>query len=96
MKKIAVEFTYDTYIIEVPESVADHIRKCQRAFDKWLYDKENDHGLWVIVNGKKMAVSFGCEDFVAFLNTTITPENPVCKILGTTKKSHDDLPTIYF
>lgn len=68
MMKIALEFTYHTDVIAVPDSVGNQIKKCQIAFDKWLYNKENNHGHWICVNKKKAAVSFGTQTFVDYLN----------------------------
>ena len=68
MKKIAVELTFHTDIIEVPDHIANSIRKVQHKFDRWLYDKSNDHGCWVVINGQKRAVSFGTSDFVNYIN----------------------------
>lgn len=39
MKAVAVEFTYYTDIIEVPDHIADSIRAVQGRFDQWIYDK---------------------------------------------------------
>ena len=91
MSKIVVEITYDVYMVDVPEYIAKDITKYQKSFDKWLYDKNNDHGLWVIVNGKKMAVSFGTQDFVNYLNEYIlTKDTPKCFIVD---KNPIDVPT---
>ena len=76
MKKIVVQFTYDVYTIEVPSKVAASIHRHQESFDKWLYDKSNEHGLWEIVNGEKLAVAFGIEDFVAYLNNYVLKNCP--------------------
>ena len=76
MKKVIVQFTYDVYTIEVPNQVAKSIRRHQEAFDKWLYDKNNDHGLWQIINGEKQAVAFGIEHFVAYLNDNVLRDCP--------------------
>ena len=76
MKKVIVHFTYDAYTIEVPNQVGRNIRSHQESFDKWLYDKNNDHGLWQIVNGEKQAVAFGIEDFVAYLNNNVLRNCP--------------------
>ena len=76
MKKVIVQFTYDAYTIEVPKEVARCIRRHQESFDKWLYDKSNDHGLWEIVNGEKQAVAFGIEHFVAYLNNNVLRSCP--------------------
>ena len=68
MKKVAVEFIYHTDIIEVPDHIARSILKVQQKFDKWLYDKSNDHGCWIVIDGKKRAVSFDTSDFVNYIN----------------------------
>lgn len=68
MQYIAVQLTYHTDIIRVPDSIARHIKKVQNQFDKWLYDKTNDHGCWVVIDGQKRAVSFDTSDFVNFIN----------------------------
>ena len=65
---IALEFTYYTDIISVPDGIAVKMKKFQRSFDKWLYNKDNNHGNWIIENGRKMAVSFDTETFVEYLN----------------------------
>ena len=76
MKAVAVEFTYYTDIIEVPDHIADSIRAVQGRFDQWIYDKNNDHGSWIIENGRKLAVSFGTQDFVDYINRVELPEHP--------------------
>ena len=68
MKRIAITFTFQTDIIVVPEDIAKNIKKIQRSFDRWLYDKNNDHGCWEIINGKKRAVSFDTDVFVDYIN----------------------------
>lgn len=68
MVNIALEFTYHTDIISVPDRIGTKIRKYQNLFDKWLYDKNNNHGHWIIENGKPIAVSFDTSTFVEYLN----------------------------
>ena len=58
MKKIALKFTYHTDLIIVPDDVFQNISEIRLKFDKWLYDKSNDHGYWVYIDGKRKAVSF--------------------------------------
>jgi len=65
---IALEFTYQTDIISVPDEIGNRINKYQQNFDKWLYNKENNHGNWIIKNGRKVAVSFDTQTFVDYLN----------------------------
>ena len=66
--KIALEFTYHTDIISVPDDIGKNIKKYQLKFDKWLYDKDINHGNWIVKNGKKFAVSFDTKTFVDYLN----------------------------
>ena len=65
---IALEFTYQTDIIFVPDEIGNKISKYQQKFDKWLYNKDNDHGNWIIKNGRKVAVSFDTDTFIDYLN----------------------------
>lgn len=67
--KIAVEFTYHTDIISVPEEIGRKIKQYQKMFDKWLYNKANNHGNWVIINNRKVAVSFDTKSFVDYINS---------------------------
>ncbi len=66
---IALEFTYHTDIISVPDEVGMSIRKHYLKFHKWLYNKDNDHGNWIIKNGRKYAVSFDTGTFIDYINT---------------------------
>ena len=68
MKEIALHFTYDYTIIGVPNNIARSIQQIRKHFDKWLYDRTNDHGYWIVKNGKKVAVSFGADTFVDYIN----------------------------
>ena len=65
---IALQYTYHVDIIYVPSYLGEKIKKIQNKFDKWLYDKSNDHGNWIIKNGKKVAVSFDTDTFVTYIN----------------------------
>jgi len=76
MKLIALQFTYHTDIIEVPDKLAPRIRSIQSEFDKWLYDKTIDHKCWIFIQGQKAAVSFGSNDFVDFINNYILCNSP--------------------
>ncbi len=68
MKVIALRFEYEEYYIEVPEDIYNNIKKIRKEFDKWLYDKNNDHGYWVKVNGVKKGVSYDESAFIDFIN----------------------------
>lgn len=98
MKKIAIEFTYHVDMIVVPDDVAENIKKIQRRFDKWLYDKSINHGCWIIKNGKKMGVSFDTSDFVNYINTYILNNNVLkARIIQTNLKiAPDNIPVLFF
>ena len=68
MKEIILQFTYDCILISVPSDIEKNIQSIRKKFDKWLYDKSNDHDYWVYVKGVKKAVSFDAEAFVRYLN----------------------------
>ncbi len=78
MKYIAVESTFHTDIIEVPDHIAQSITKVQHKFDNWLYDKSNDHGCWSMIGGQKRAVSFDTSDFVNYINQYLLSDE-ACK-----------------
>ena len=68
MKIIVLKFEYEEQYIEVPEAVYNNISKIRKEFDKWLYDKNNDHGYWVIINGVKKGVSYDASAFIDYIN----------------------------
>ncbi len=47
--KFIAEVEYDRYLIECRADVAEGIVGIQQKFDEWLYDRNNDHGLWVAI-----------------------------------------------
>lgn len=98
MRLVALEYTYHTDIIEVPDSIACRIKKVQNSFDKWLYDRSSRHNCWVTMNGKKKAVSFDSQDFVDFINTCILCEHPEnAKVVQINlKRTPEDIPVLYF
>ena len=72
--KIALRFTYDTDIIKVPKEYGTDAKKLQDQFDKWLYDKNNDHGFWISKKGKYSGVTFNSDSFVDYLNNHVREE----------------------
>jgi hypothetical protein len=49
MKKILL-YWYggcDIDLVHVPDFVADNLYKYQRRFDKWLSNRNNNHGYWI-------------------------------------------------
>ncbi|PKG22871.1 hypothetical protein [Niallia nealsonii] len=72
---IRIEFCYeaDTEYMICPAKVGKNIRQLQHDFDKWLYDKNNNHPYWEIVHvdedgNKKYGVYFNAEAFVYWMN----------------------------
>lgn len=98
MKKIALKFTYHIDIILVPDRVAQSPQKYQKAFDEWLYDKTNNHGCWIVIEGEKVAVSFDTETFIDFLNNNsdfIGNEKAIILERGI-KVLSEKIPTLFF
>ena len=62
MTSIALEFTYHTDIILVPNEIGAKIKKYQNLFDTWLYNKDNNHDNWILKHGQKYAVAI-CQLF---------------------------------
>ena len=75
MKTVALNFTFHTDLIEVSDDIFQNIYEIRKKFDKWLYDKSNNHDYWICVDGKKRAVSFDTEAFIHYLNDVYTPVN---------------------
>ncbi len=98
MKQVALEFTYHTDIISVPDGIVGKIKKIQNAFDKWLYDKSNDHRYWILTNGKKSAVSFDSQAFVDYINCVYLESSEEKAILSVAnaEKLEDGIPVLYF
>lgn len=98
MRKIALHFTYYYDIIAVPKDIAKNIEKIRRQFDKWLYDKTNDHGYWLCINGKKQAVSFDSNAFVEYLNKVhlFDCAEKACIIQTSVLKLELEMPVLYF
>lgn len=62
----------DADVIECPQYVADNLKSYQRKFDKWIYDRKNQHGYWVKdpADGG-WAVCFDGEAFLNWLNNNV-------------------------
>ena len=69
--KAIISFTYDSCLVYIPDKLAGDdtaLKSLSQQFDKWLYDKNNDHGLWIFEDGEKYAVSFDTNDFIDWIN----------------------------
>ena len=89
-----VEFMYeeDTEYIRCPAKVGRNIRQLQKDFDKWLYDRVNNHSYWVVAaedeEGNKIyGVCFNTEAFVFWLNNVkFKKGKKVAKLIETPNK----------
>lgn len=68
LKKFVSECMYSKSIIAVPDDIGINIKKYLKSFYKWIYNKDNNHGYWVFIDGKKRGVSFDVDAFIKYLN----------------------------
>ena len=68
MKKIYVKVMYTLSEVMVPDYIANDIKKYRKMFNKWLFDKDNNHGYWEKINGRNYGVCFDVNAFVLYLN----------------------------
>ena len=72
---VKIEFDYETdteYMI-CPTKVGRNVRQLQRDFDKWLYNRENNHPYWELAHideegNEFYGVCFNADAFVYWLN----------------------------
>ena len=99
MKKIYVKVEYTLSEVMVPDYIANDIKKYVKMFDKWLLDKDNNHGYWIKRNGQNFMVSFDVDAFVLYLNEYVVKEKKD-KVYILVEKSaatvQDDDIIIYF
>lgn len=57
-------------IIYIPNTILD-IKELQNNFFRWLFDKNNDHQYWIIVNGEKKMCRYGTQAFIDWINNVI-------------------------
>ncbi len=95
--KVVLRFTYDADIIDVPEYVAVDLKSYQLKFDKWLFNKKNEHGYWRYDSkGKKSAVAYRGDAFVHWLNTFLPEDEKATFLESETSEYDKNLPKIYF
>ena len=87
----------DLDVIEIPESLVKDIGRIQQMFFEWLYDKKNNHGYLVRIDGFE-GYSYATEEFVKWINDNLIDDNSekakiVCPHLT---ELSNDYPTIYF
>lgn len=98
MKKVLIQNTYDLDVVQLPDDIADNIKKYQRVFDKWLYDKDNDHGHWIYEDGRKYAVEVDSQVFIDYLNDFVLKDSDekATFVEKNTQKEWSGLTMIYF
>ena len=97
MKQVLVNVQWESYLMEAPDFIIDNIEKYKKIFLKWLYDKNNNHKLWVIENGKKLGVCYSAIDFVDYINQYIIKDNQqICSLKPFELEQKSDLKTIFF
>ena len=97
---VLIRFTYKSYLVDIPhlEGGKKEINKLVNKFDKWLYDKDNNHGLWIIKDKKKYGVGFDVDDFVDWINRIFcSDETKKAKVLIREYEGDEyQYPIIYF
>lgn len=71
--KIEFEYETDTEYMRCPAKVGRNIRYLQKEFDKWIYDRNNNHPYWEVAHvdqdgNEFYGVCFNAEAFVYWLN----------------------------
>lgn len=67
------EYADIIYLPDLGFSVDD----LQEDFFKWIFNKNNNHKYWIIVEGKKKACKYGIDAFVDWFNHTYTYDNSI-------------------
>ena len=95
---VNLKFGFYVDVIDIPDELVTDLKKLQKNFDKWLYNKENNHGYWVVIDGKKRAVKFDGLAFVEWLNKYILTNNNVKAhvIKKETTEYNDNYPFLFF
>ena len=63
-------------IIYLPD-IGLRVDDLQEAFFKWLFNKNNNHKYWIIVNGEKKACKYGVDAFIDWFNHIYISDNSV-------------------
>jgi len=96
--KVALLYTYNADIIEIPDSPKIDLEKTYEIFDEWLFDKRNNHKYWVIKKGKKFGVAKHPEAFVDWLNQNVyKDQNEKSKVIDRGVVEYDaSIPTLQY
>ena len=63
-------------VISVPNHI-ENLQKLQNEFLQWIFNKDIDHGYWVVIDGEKVGCAYGTDEFVEWINSTL-PDN-ICE-----------------
>lgn len=70
--RILLNWTYSSDVVECPQEIAENLQYYQLEFDKWLQNRENQHGYWTTDGfGNEWGLEFGSDAFVMWLNENI-------------------------
>ena len=58
-------------IIFIPDYIGKDIEDLQEDFFDWLFDENNNHKYWIIVQGEKVACEYGTQAFVDWINNKL-------------------------
>ena len=92
-------FDYYTDVINVPDEIGTQIKKYQKKYDKWLYNKDNNHQYWEKDEyGKKLGVGICSDAFVYWLNSFVLNDGEQkAVVLKRNLQEYDSsLPTIFY
>jgi hypothetical protein len=90
---VEVRLCFDIQYFRCPAKVGRNVRKLQKDFDRWLYDRESNHPYWEIAHedeegNKFYGVCFDAEAFVYWLNNVRFKKGKrVAKLIETPNKS---------
>ena len=90
---IEVQLSWEIQYFRCPAKVGRKVRKLQRDFDKWLYNRDNNHPYWEVAHideeGNQLyGVSFDTEAFVYWLNNVRFKKGKrIAKLIETPNKS---------
>lgn len=66
---VKVELCTKTQYFRCPTKIGRKVRKLQKDFDRWLYNRNNNHPYWKDEDGNEFyGVCFDAEAFIFWLN----------------------------
>ncbi len=83
--------------IYIPDIQEIDILQKQEEFFKWLFDINNNHQYWKIVNGQKKYCEYGIDAFVLWLNEEVYKDiEEKAQVLNEFTGSYSDSIILYF